>query len=154
MLHLCVACLFLCVAYWVNVSLQLVELKNGETYNGHLVNCDNWMNIQLREVICTSRVGLPVSGVYDCFTSLAITCVWTVQFRKEKLHSVAQHELYKMVYSTYIFFLSSKLTFSQVYRLQFFSDFGSETMFELSMPYERARSKLLNATFLFEIRPP
>ena len=36
--------------------LQLVELKNGETYNGHLVNCDNWMNIQLREVICTSRV--------------------------------------------------------------------------------------------------
>ena len=33
-----------------------MELKNGETYNGHLVNCDNWMNIQLREVICTSRV--------------------------------------------------------------------------------------------------
>ena len=39
-------------------SLQLVELKNGETYNGHLVNCDNWMNIQLREVICTSRVSI------------------------------------------------------------------------------------------------
>ena len=38
------------------IYLQLVELKNGETYNGHLVNCDNWMNIQLREVICTSRV--------------------------------------------------------------------------------------------------
>lgn len=37
-------------------SLQLVELKNGETYNGHLVSCDNWMNINLREVICTSRV--------------------------------------------------------------------------------------------------
>ena len=33
-----------------------MELKNGETYNGHLVNCDNWMNIQLKEVICTSRV--------------------------------------------------------------------------------------------------
>uniref|UniRef100_A0A0E0JGI9 U6 snRNA-associated Sm-like protein LSm4 n=1 Tax=Oryza punctata TaxID=4537 RepID=A0A0E0JGI9_ORYPU len=27
----------------------LVELKNGETYNGHLVNCDTWMNIHLRE---------------------------------------------------------------------------------------------------------
>uniref|UniRef100_A0A8C3PQE5 Sm domain-containing protein n=1 Tax=Calidris pygmaea TaxID=425635 RepID=A0A8C3PQE5_9CHAR len=38
--------------------LQLVELKNGETYNGHLVSCDNWMNINLREVICTSRVRL------------------------------------------------------------------------------------------------
>ncbi|KAB0397578.1 hypothetical protein E2I00_016935 [Balaenoptera physalus] len=33
----------------------LVELKNGETYNGHLVSCDNWMNINLREVICKSR---------------------------------------------------------------------------------------------------
>ena len=36
---------------------QLVELKNGETYNGHLISCDNWMNISLREVICTSRDG-------------------------------------------------------------------------------------------------
>lgn len=36
---------------------QLVELKNGETYNGHLVSCDTWMNINLREVICTSKVG-------------------------------------------------------------------------------------------------
>ena len=36
---------------------MLVELKNGETYNGHLVSCDNWMNISLREVICTSRDG-------------------------------------------------------------------------------------------------
>ena len=37
-------------------SLQSVELKNGETYNGHLVSCDNWMNIHMREVICTARV--------------------------------------------------------------------------------------------------
>ncbi|KAI8475454.1 MAG: hypothetical protein J3K34DRAFT_382598 [Monoraphidium minutum] len=35
----------------------LVELKNGETYNGHVVNCDSWMNIHLREVICTSKDG-------------------------------------------------------------------------------------------------
>ncbi|PNI50495.1 LSM4 isoform 5 [Pan troglodytes] len=42
---------------------MLVELKNGETYNGHLVSCDNWMNINLREVICTSRVGAaPTNG--------------------------------------------------------------------------------------------
>jgi small nuclear ribonucleoprotein (snRNP)-like protein len=39
-------------------EMQLVELKNGETYNGHLVNCDTWMNIHLREVICTSKVGM------------------------------------------------------------------------------------------------
>jgi hypothetical protein len=37
-------------------ALQLVELKNGETYTGHMVNCDTWMNIHLREVICTSKV--------------------------------------------------------------------------------------------------
>ena len=35
---------------------QLVELKNGETYNGHMVQCDSWMNVRLREVICTSKV--------------------------------------------------------------------------------------------------
>ena len=35
---------------------QLVELKSGETYNGTLEKCDNWMNLNLREVICTSRV--------------------------------------------------------------------------------------------------
>ncbi|KAF2071988.1 hypothetical protein CYY_006701 [Polysphondylium violaceum] len=33
----------------------LVELKNGETYNGILVNCDNWMNINLKNVIRTSK---------------------------------------------------------------------------------------------------
>jgi small nuclear ribonucleoprotein (snRNP)-like protein len=29
---------------------MLVELKNGDTYNGRLVNCDAWMNINLKEV--------------------------------------------------------------------------------------------------------
>lgn len=46
---------------------MLVELKNGETYNGHLVNCDNWMNIQLREVICTSRDGDRFWRMPECF---------------------------------------------------------------------------------------
>ncbi len=29
-----------------------------QTYNGHLVSCDNWMNITLRDVVCTSKVGV------------------------------------------------------------------------------------------------
>ena len=33
-----------------------MELKSGETYNGHLDSCDTWMNINLKDVICTSRV--------------------------------------------------------------------------------------------------
>ncbi|KAL9950845.1 hypothetical protein ACROYT_G043410 [Oculina patagonica] len=46
---------------------MLVELKNGETYNGHLVSCDNWMNINLREVICTSRDGDRFWKIPECY---------------------------------------------------------------------------------------
>ena len=68
--------------------LIMVELKNGETYNGHLVSCDNWMNINLREVsahqsqccfsvspmnlfyrqvICTSRDGDKFWRMPECY---------------------------------------------------------------------------------------
>ncbi|XP_037070976.1 U6 snRNA-associated Sm-like protein LSm4, partial [Pollicipes pollicipes] len=46
---------------------MLVELKNGETYNGHLVSCDNWMNINMREVICTSRDGDKFWRMPECY---------------------------------------------------------------------------------------
>ncbi|KAA3471406.1 sm-like protein LSM4 [Gossypium australe] len=46
---------------------KLVELKNGETYNGHLVNCDTWMNIHLREVICTSKDGDRFWRMPECY---------------------------------------------------------------------------------------
>ncbi|KAJ9107276.1 hypothetical protein QFC21_000723 [Naganishia friedmannii] len=36
---------------------MLVELKNGETYNGHMIACDNFMNVTLRDVILTSPEG-------------------------------------------------------------------------------------------------
>ncbi|EGF84290.1 hypothetical protein BATDEDRAFT_85018 [Batrachochytrium dendrobatidis JAM81] len=36
---------------------MLIELKNGDTFNGHLVNCDPYMNVNLREVIRTSADG-------------------------------------------------------------------------------------------------
>lgn len=36
------------------VSIQMVELKNGESFNGHLIDCDTFMNITLREVYQTS----------------------------------------------------------------------------------------------------
>mmetsp|Transcript_2044 Transcript_2044/g.6119 ORF Transcript_2044/g.6119 Transcript_2044/m.6119 type:complete len:115 (+) Transcript_2044:112-456(+) len=36
---------------------MLVELKNGETYHGTLVNIDTWMNLNLRQVVCTSKDG-------------------------------------------------------------------------------------------------
>ncbi|KAL3349658.1 hypothetical protein AABB24_022656 [Solanum stoloniferum] len=46
---------------------MLVELKNGETYNVHLVNCDTWMNIHLREVICTSKDGDRFWRMPECY---------------------------------------------------------------------------------------
>lgn len=36
---------------------MLVELKNGETLNGHLVNCDTYMNLTLKEVVQTNPEG-------------------------------------------------------------------------------------------------
>ncbi|CAK7267843.1 RNA processing protein [Sporothrix epigloea] len=36
---------------------MLVELKNGETLNGHLVQCDTWMNLTLKEVVQTNAEG-------------------------------------------------------------------------------------------------
>ncbi len=34
----------------------MIELKNGETYNGKLVLCDSWMNVTLQNVIYTNKV--------------------------------------------------------------------------------------------------
>lgn len=48
-------------------NLQLVELKNGETFNGHLVNCDNFMNITLREVYQTSADGDRFWKLKECY---------------------------------------------------------------------------------------
>jgi len=55
------------------ILLQLVELKNGETYNGHLVSCDNWMNINLREVICTSRVSIYLTQVIGFVSKIVLS---------------------------------------------------------------------------------
>lgn len=46
---------------------MLVELKNGETLNGHLINCDTWMNLTLKECVQTSADGdtfMRLSEVY------------------------------------------------------------------------------------------
>lgn len=53
----CTIAVTLCFELYNLLNLQLVELKNGETYNGHMVQCDSWMNVHLNEVICTGKVG-------------------------------------------------------------------------------------------------
>lgn len=51
---------------------MLVELKNGETLNGHLVNCDTWMNLTLKEVVQTSPVRRRVLPFPDTLYSQTI----------------------------------------------------------------------------------
>jgi small nuclear ribonucleoprotein (snRNP)-like protein len=58
-------------------SFQLVELKNGETFNGHLVNCDNFMNITLREVYQTSADGDRFWKVKECYIRGSTVCLTT-----------------------------------------------------------------------------
>jgi len=46
---------------------MLVELKNGETLNGHLVNCDIYMNLTLKEVVQTSPDGDKFFRLPECY---------------------------------------------------------------------------------------
>ncbi|KAL0579638.1 asparagine--tRNA ligase [Marasmius crinis-equi] len=52
---------------WLANRYTLVELKNGETFNGHLVNCDNFMNITLREVYQTNPDGDRFWKLKECY---------------------------------------------------------------------------------------
>eukprot|EP00923_Selenidium_pygospionis_P025720 GHVN01045473.1.p1 GENE.GHVN01045473.1~~GHVN01045473.1.p1 ORF type:complete len:136 (+),score=16.07 GHVN01045473.1:137-544(+) len=46
---------------------MMVELKNGETYNGRLVACDGFMNLHMAETTCTSRDGQRFWKIPECF---------------------------------------------------------------------------------------
>nr|POE61081.1 putative u6 snrna-associated sm-like protein lsm4 [Quercus suber] len=46
---------------------MLVELKNGETLNGHLVACDTYMNLTLKEVVQTSPDGDKFFRLPECY---------------------------------------------------------------------------------------
>ncbi len=48
-----------------------IELKNGDTYNGRLVSCNVFMNICLKDVICTSKVS-KIAMRYDCETFFTV----------------------------------------------------------------------------------
>ena len=46
---------------------MLIELKNGDTYNGRLVSCNLFMNICLEDVICTSKDGETFWKISECY---------------------------------------------------------------------------------------
>merc|ERR1719271_559403 len=45
----------------------MVELKNGETYSGVLASCDGFMNLHMRDIVCTSRDGERFWKIPECF---------------------------------------------------------------------------------------
>ncbi|KAL7555183.1 hypothetical protein ACHAWF_018832, partial [Thalassiosira exigua] len=45
----------------------LVELKSGTTYNGRLASCDAYMNLNLRDVVCTSKDGDRFWKLNECY---------------------------------------------------------------------------------------
>lgn len=47
-----------------------MELKNGETFNGHLIACDNFMNVTLKDAYETSAVSLCCSQL--CLTDITM----------------------------------------------------------------------------------
>ncbi|KAG6332225.1 hypothetical protein ID866_6864 [Astraeus odoratus] len=59
---------------------MLVELKNGETFNGHLVNCDNFMNITLREVYQTSADGDRFWKLKECYIRGSTTICLQIKY--------------------------------------------------------------------------
>ena len=44
-----------------------MELKNGESLNGQLVNCDSWMNLTLKDVIQSSSNGEDFVKLPECY---------------------------------------------------------------------------------------
>ena len=46
---------------------MLIELKNGDTYNGRLTGCNLFMNITLEDVICTSKDGDKFVKIAECY---------------------------------------------------------------------------------------
>lgn len=46
---------------------MMVELKNGETFSGVLSSCDGFMNLHMKEVVCTSRDGERFWKVPECY---------------------------------------------------------------------------------------
>ena len=68
---------------------MLVELKNGETYNGVLNACDAWMNVHLTKVVCTNKDGDRFHELDTCFirgNTIKYMCVQEeiIQLAKEE----------------------------------------------------------------------
>lgn len=65
---------------------MLVELKNGETLNGHLVNCDTYMNLTLKEVVQTSAEGDKFFRLAEAYVRGNNVCLEQRYWRNHMIH--------------------------------------------------------------------
>ncbi|KAL8940639.1 MAG: hypothetical protein Q9216_002718 [Gyalolechia sp. 2 TL-2023] len=71
---------------------MLVELKNGETLNGHLVNCDTWMNLTLKEVVQTNPEGTAFFRLPESKTSSRINLQAEVEVEEFNVAEATEDE--------------------------------------------------------------
>lgn len=45
------------ILVFITTLLQMIETRNGESYDGILQDCDDYMNMRLKDVIITSTDG-------------------------------------------------------------------------------------------------
>ncbi|KAG5367169.1 U6 snRNA-associated Sm-like protein LSm4 [Yarrowia sp. B02] len=67
---------------------MLVELKSGESLRGHLLKCDHWMNLTLKEVEEFSASGENTATVSEYY--VRGSNIKALQLPDELLHSIKQ----------------------------------------------------------------
>ena len=61
----------------------MVELKNGETYSGMLAACDGFMNLHLKNSVCTSKASSSLQhhdSTLRAVAAVVVTTAKTVQW--------------------------------------------------------------------------
>ena len=69
----------------------LIELKNGDTYNGKLISCNMFMNITIRDVTRTNKDGDQFWEMPECF--IRGNCIKYLRIPDEIINNVAEEEI-------------------------------------------------------------
>jgi U6 snRNA-associated Sm-like protein LSm4 len=69
----------------------LIELKNGDTYNGKLISCNMFMNITIREVTRTNKDGDKFWEMPECF--IRVNSIKYLRIPDEVITEVSEQEI-------------------------------------------------------------
>mmetsp|Transcript_19777 Transcript_19777/g.36661 ORF Transcript_19777/g.36661 Transcript_19777/m.36661 type:complete len:165 (-) Transcript_19777:77-571(-) len=68
----------------------LIELKNGDTFHGSLVNCDHFMNVNLKDITLTSSDGERFWKIKECY--IRGNTIKYLRIEEEALDAVEKRE--------------------------------------------------------------